>query len=427
MKRLFYLLFLTFSIVYASAQEVIKMPAHLVYNTLSAEEEDSLNQNFCTYVPLSHWSIGIKAGGNYFRVIPGPLSNSATVHLIYGGTLEYSINPLVGLGLEYNYNPYGHQYHINSTQIGTLDGYTHDAIIYSSVNLSNLYASYRSGFWNKLDIYGDLGVGVGFYHFKLSDANNKTIPDSNHVVPITLMAKIGLNMEYNLTKSFALGAEVQYRYYDRGNLGGISWAKGYCDAFTATVGFRYKLNANGFKKHARNMPIGEYYTKLFQGKDKTTDENTIETLKHIKTIEADNEAIKKQIKKIIKENAIISPMNLGLDSDSIQNIEFEFDSDVISTDSYSLLDKIASILLENKTSIKLAVSAYNDFIGTEEYNKTLSVRRANAVRNYLLDKNVPASSIIISGNGNTKPIDTNDTEDGRKKNRLVEFRFIPVN
>jgi hypothetical protein len=60
-------------------------------------------------------------------------------------------------------------------------------------------------------------------------------------------------------------------------------------------------------------------------------------------------------------------------------------------------------------------------VGTDEFNQELSGRRADAVRDYLAQEGVPASSMTAKGFGKTQPVATNDTPEGRQRNRRVEL------
>jgi len=443
-------LLMTFAIGTTTAQEVVAV--------VPAQVDIVKTQTVCDYTPVSHWSFGIKGGANYFRVAPGVTSRSDQFHLIAGGTLEYSINPLVGIGLEYMYNPYGHSYQLNATQTGTLDGRTHDAVVYGSVNLMNLLIPNRTDFWSQMNIYGDAGVGVGFYQYKLSDANNNVIVDSRNMgdgVPETVMAKAGLNLEYNLGRTVAIGGEVQYRYYDRANLGGYNMPTGSSDALTATIGLKFKFGANGDKQHARNISMCEYYPKPAPViVEKIVKDNTIETTNRLNALEIENDSIIAQNKRlsdemkamsyrkpattvIVQNNDALtdkiqklendlkdlSAKNKGVVNASFDNIEFELGSDKLSSNSFSTLDRIAVVLVRNPGWARLNVAGHTDSSGSAKFNQKLSRNRANSVKNYLLDKNVPAASISVSGYGEDRPIASNKTNDGRQKNRRVEFQI----
>ena len=108
---------------------------------------------------------------------------------------------------------------------------------------------------------------------------------------------------------------------------------------------------------------------------------------------------------------------------TFQNIEFEFASDRLTRGSYPTLNQIAQTLKDNTLTVRISVAGYTDYIGSQEYNLKLSVRRANSVRKYLMHKKVPAKSISIIGYGKENPIATNKTSEGRQKNRRVEFKM----
>lgn len=84
------------------------------------------------------------------------------------------------------------------------------------------------------------------------------------------------------------------------------------------------------------------------------------------------------------------------------------------------LNTLAKALEENP-DIRIKIDGYTDFIGSEGYNLELSVKRAKAIKNYLVDRGVKSSNISIEGYGKQNPIANNATAAGRAKNRRVEF------
>lgn len=101
-------------------------------------------------------------------------------------------------------------------------------------------------------------------------------------------------------------------------------------------------------------------------------------------------------------------------------IQFEFDSSVLKTESYSTLDKLAKELRDANGSVTL--DGYASAEGTEDYNMNLSNDRANAVKQYLVNAGVSASSITATGYGEANPVASNATEEGRVQNRRVEIK-----
>lgn len=105
----------------------------------------------------------------------------------------------------------------------------------------------------------------------------------------------------------------------------------------------------------------------------------------------------------------------------VNNIQFEYNSSVLRTSSYATLDKISSMLRADKTK-GLQLDGHASAEGTDAYNVQLSLDRANAVKTYLVNSGVDAKSISTTGYGETRPIASNTTEEGRVANRRVEFR-----
>lgn len=128
-----------------------------------------------------------------------------------------------------------------------------------------------------------------------------------------------------------------------------------------------------------------------------------------------------------REEARRAEMELKSVMDMVSNrqippIEFEFNSDRLKPTSHELLDRVAEILL-NHNKLKLIVSGHTDDVGSEEYNKDLSMRRAGAVKMYLAVKGVYPDSVRVYGHGESQPVIRETTEAARALNRRVEFRI----
>jgi len=103
-----------------------------------------------------------------------------------------------------------------------------------------------------------------------------------------------------------------------------------------------------------------------------------------------------------------------------EKILFAFAQSTLSAAASSNLDKLAAVLKENPDT-DIEVQGHTDGRGSDEYNMTLSEKRASAVATYLKAKGVPASRITTKGFGKTAPVASNDTEEGRAQNRRVNF------
>ena len=107
------------------------------------------------------------------------------------------------------------------------------------------------------------------------------------------------------------------------------------------------------------------------------------------------------------------------------NITFATDSSNISADFYSVLDSVALVINEfEKTYID--IYGYTDSTGSEAYNQTLSEKRASSVARYLESQKVVSQRIVTRGMGESNPVASNDTPEGRSLNRRVEIVLIPI-
>jgi outer membrane protein OmpA-like peptidoglycan-associated protein len=106
----------------------------------------------------------------------------------------------------------------------------------------------------------------------------------------------------------------------------------------------------------------------------------------------------------------------------LNNIFFEFDSYELKTESEIELKKVVEFMKQNPT-VRIEISGHTDTIGSEEYNLQLSENRANEIAEFL-SKYIDGSRIKAVGYGSSKPISSNKTEQGRRKNRRSELRVI---
>jgi outer membrane protein OmpA-like peptidoglycan-associated protein len=107
-------------------------------------------------------------------------------------------------------------------------------------------------------------------------------------------------------------------------------------------------------------------------------------------------------------------------SRAFEGLEFATDSDRILPSSYPVLDDLATHLNAHP-ELKLSIEGHTDNTGTHEHNQQLSERRAASVKKYLAEKGVATDRITTAGFSSDRPVASNDTPEGRQKNRRVEF------
>jgi len=105
----------------------------------------------------------------------------------------------------------------------------------------------------------------------------------------------------------------------------------------------------------------------------------------------------------------------------LRSVHFDFDKSTIRSDAVPVLNEAAETL-KAEGGIAVIVDGHTDSVGSDTYNQKLSHRRAEAVRQYLVKHGIPANRITTEGFGESRPVASNDTADGRAQNRRVELR-----
>ncbi|MCK9480618.1 MAG: OmpA family protein [Bacteroidia bacterium] len=124
----------------------------------------------------------------------------------------------------------------------------------------------------------------------------------------------------------------------------------------------------------------------------------------------------------IEKNLYLVPIEVGA-TVRLNNIFFEFGSANLQSESFTELDRVVKFMQDNQT-VKIELSGHTDNVGSDASNNKLSQDRVNSVKKYLVDKGINESRMTAKGYGKTKPVATNDTEEGRQQNRRVEFSII---
>jgi len=125
----------------------------------------------------------------------------------------------------------------------------------------------------------------------------------------------------------------------------------------------------------------------------------------------------KELEKI--PGATVERVGEGIQVTFESGLLFDFNSDVIKAAAAQNLDNLASSL-DKYPGSNLLIVGHTDAVGSDDYNQTLSERRARSTAVYLANRGVNSSRLQTVGRGETEPVATNDSEDGRAKNRRVE-------
>jgi len=125
---------------------------------------------------------------------------------------------------------------------------------------------------------------------------------------------------------------------------------------------------------------------------------------------------------LLNEEFLLSSPSIG-NQFRLNNVFFETNSAVLEEISKQELQIVADWMITLEDTVIFELQGHTDNRGSEAWNLTLSQQRADAVRNYLISIGIPDNRLIARGFGMTRPIDTNETEEGRANNRRTEVHF----
>ena len=100
-------------------------------------------------------------------------------------------------------------------------------------------------------------------------------------------------------------------------------------------------------------------------------------------------------------------------------VEFDFDKATIKKGYYNDIDNLVKVM-KDYPDLNVVIEGHTDSVGTDAYNKKLSQQRADAVKKYMVESGIDANRLKAQGFGESKPIASNDTDEGRQQNRRVE-------
>lgn len=377
---------------------------------------------------LNHWSLQVHGGVN---VLSHCTSNdrswgpNSDYNPQVGAQVEYTVNPLWGIGLDYTW--------VRNNQ-ATYDNYAHDLALFASVNLSNILAKYRSAGWQKFSTYANAGLGIAY-----SEWDNATGIEDTKCGDITSPFVMGaLSFEYNINKYLAVSLNGEARAFTSSNFHPADLGEGKFQ-FLANVGLRYKF---GGDNNVRNIALVDYEPKVevpdmtplldeqkrqCQEMTSRLEDQIVNQNKAIKGLQDELKATQDSLNSHIKATKPAVRYTPTKEEDEIiktafAQLEFETYSAVIKQSSYSSLDGLAN-LLKSHADWSVILKGYTDNSGNAAKNLQLSKDRAASVKAYLVNKGVAASRLQSFGYGSANPLASNSTLAGRAKNRRVEIEL----
>lgn len=221
--------------------------------------------------------------------------------------------------------------------------------------------------------------------------------------------KYGLGLEYLLTDSLGLRAEAErYRIDDAvGNTGDV-------DLYSAGLVYRFGRQPPVAAPVAAPLPRAEPAPAPASPLPPTPPRDS------------DNDGVTDDLDKCPGTPAGVAVDRNGCPlrgSITLEGVTFEYDSAMLTAESRKLLDVIANDLVKYGR-LRVEMQGHTDSVGSDQYNRALSQRRAEAVRTYLIDHGVSADRLTARGYGEAQPIDDNGTDAGRSRNRRVVMQVL---
>ena len=393
------------------------------------------------------WSIGVNAGVlSPFLVIGG--SNDFTnqdVNLGYGISLKKQLGHAFGLegnifrGKVSGTNsdaPGGNQFGVREFE--TEIGYSAD--LRGVVNVATVDFLRRE---NSVNFFVSAGYGLVAYAPKVTSASGTVTDwkdqagdsrDKKYVKEAYIPVGAGVKFKVSDRVAFNLGYTMHF--IDSDNFDGVYAKATTKDKFSyGYAGLEFSLGSSAKPNLDWVNPLALMYDELKDPalrqevealKNRVSNvEKSVEDLKR----DTDGDGVADQFDKCpgtpagtaVDGSGCPLPVATTVDHSNVtgfEPIQFEFNSSVLKTESYPILDKLSSTLREGNG--KVTLNGYASSEGTAAYNMKLSKDRANSVKTYLVNAGVNSSQVITKGNGEANPIASNDTEEGRIQNRRVE-------
>ncbi|HPU46354.1 MAG TPA: OmpA family protein [Bacteroidales bacterium] len=275
--------------------------------------------------------------------------------------------------------------------------------------------------------------GYDIYYVKLNDNNEK--PEVKNIgYPIntendemgfivSIDGKYGYFSSNNIKNESIGGMDFYYfPLYNEAKPEEVILIKGNLKSDDTTKPIKATVQIKSMEsKHITFIPVdedGDYVASLLKNEDYLL---TIkgEDIVYQSTYVAAKDSITAPVIKLEME---VQPIEVGKHY-RLHNIYFAFNSADILANSQKVLDEFI-VFLNDHPTLQIGIEGHTDNVGSDEFNLILSENRAKAVYNYLVNNGIDANRLQYKGFGESSPIATNDTEEGRAMNRRTEFVIL---
>ena len=319
---------------------------------------------------------------------------------------------------------------------------------FNSFNLSGVYDIGSISFLHRqsgIILYGTAGLGLDVYTPTWVDFTGATLPYPNSVKELD--APLGAGLKFKLSDALDLNLGYTVTFVDNYNFSGFKTYPQLTSHYAYTyAGLEYTFGTKTKPSLEWANPVAMMYDELYDAALRQEVEALKGRVANVETAvndlkkDSDGDGVSDQFDKCPNTPAgtvvdgsgcplvIPPPIDTSLfmrkpiagAATAYSNIQFEFDSSVLKTSSYPVLDATSADLRTSGASAEL--DGYASSEGTAAHNMRLSRDRANSVKTYLVNSGVEAKKLKVKAFGETHPIADNSTEAGRILNRRVEFK-----
>jgi OOP family OmpA-OmpF porin len=392
------------------------------------------------------WSIGVNAGATSAAMATGGSLNDYNknkINLGYGISVRDQLGHNFGLQLDVRggkvtgENNSGPASYSTKFYQATLSGVVNVATIdfIRRKNSVNFFINAGAG----LAMYNPTGVSPAGVPFDFKDGAAGGSPGTDKWVK-EYVIPVGAGVKFRLSDVVALNFGYTENFIDGGNFDGLTTGNNKKDHYSYGYGgLEFTLGSKSKPSLEWVNPVAMMYDELYDAalrqevealKGRVTNvENAVTDLKK----DSDGDGVSDQFDKCPNTPAgsvvdgsgcvIVFPKPDSTATPAAaaySNIQFEFDSSVLRTSSYPVLDATSADLRTSGKTVE--IDGYASSEGTAAHNLSLSRDRANSVKTYLVNSGVAASKLKVKGYGETNPIADNSTEEGRVANRRVSFK-----
>lgn len=341
------------------------------------------------------FSIGVHSGlVDYHGDLNQEWFNMGAYNAHIGLSGMYSLSPWLNTGIMVNYGSIG--YHMPITSTNTQKGFRADMLHANA----QLRLKFNNGTWlaeeSRVQPYIYVGTGLSSMMSRTqSDGQNLTVEGTDWT------GNAGLGVTYKVTELIGINYNFNYAMTNHDKRDNLS--NGYNDQF-----MQHSLGLTFDFGNPKKLSTPKVVDSDGDGVGDDWD-RCPQTAKGVKVDRHGCPVVDKETRAIL--------------DDALKGILFETGSDVLVASSHSKLDKVADLMKANP-KYNLAIDGHTDNTGGTELNHTLSHKRADAVKAYLVSKGINESRMTTKGFGESQPVKSNNTEEGRAENRRVELIVI---